>query len=179
MILIWANFNAQSFIHLKLSMKCLELFFYVSTCSQQRWAVEVCIQMINILKANVHCKSLLENYFWSILFNGFWLILLFLASSWTFCRLWFGCFKSIRNLISLKVCVWFLGGSRVRKFEFLTPSSKSSLYCITTVYREDGVCIVFGLILTLFWMSWCAKNLRCFSINLRNKLWPLFRRAPI
>ena len=37
MILIWANFNAQSFIHLKLSMKCLELFFYVSTCSQQRW----------------------------------------------------------------------------------------------------------------------------------------------
>ena len=26
MILIWANFNAQLFIHLKLSMKCLELF---------------------------------------------------------------------------------------------------------------------------------------------------------
>ena len=31
--------DAQSFIHLKLSMKCLELFFYVSTCSQQRWRV--------------------------------------------------------------------------------------------------------------------------------------------
>ena len=27
MILIWANFNAQSFIHLKLSTKCWELFF--------------------------------------------------------------------------------------------------------------------------------------------------------
>ena len=38
MILIWANFNAQLFIHRKLSMKCLELFFYVSTCSQQRCA---------------------------------------------------------------------------------------------------------------------------------------------
>ena len=44
MILIWANFNAQSFIHLKLSMKCLELFFYVSTCSQQRWLI-LCSQL--------------------------------------------------------------------------------------------------------------------------------------
>ena len=146
-------------------------------------AVEVCIQMINVLKANVH-TSLLENYFWSIIFKHQSLILMDFG---LFCCFWlhlglfggFRCFKSIRNLISLKVCVRFLGGSRVRKFEFLTPSSKSSLYCITTVYREDGVCIVFGLILTLFWMSWCAKNLRCFSINLRNKLWPLFRRAPL
>ena len=37
MILIWANFNAQSFIHLKLSMQYLELFVYVCTCLQQQW----------------------------------------------------------------------------------------------------------------------------------------------
>ena len=36
MILIWANFNAQSFIHLKLSIQSSELFFYVSTCLQQQ-----------------------------------------------------------------------------------------------------------------------------------------------
>ena len=144
-------------------------------------AVEVCIQMINILKANVHCKSLLENYFWSIIFKHQSLILMDFG---LFCCFWlhlglfggFRCFKSIRNLISLKVCVRFLGGSRVRKFEFLTQVHG---WVMLKFIGEDGVCIVFGLILTLFWMSWCAKNLRCFSINLRNKLWPLFRRAPI
>ena len=37
MISIWANFNAQSFIHPKLSMQSSELFLYVSTCLQQQW----------------------------------------------------------------------------------------------------------------------------------------------
>ena len=36
MISIWANFNAQSFIHPKLSMQSSELFLYVSTCLQQQ-----------------------------------------------------------------------------------------------------------------------------------------------
>ena len=41
MISIWANFNAQSFIHPKLSMQSSELFLYVSTCLQQQWSVKV------------------------------------------------------------------------------------------------------------------------------------------
>ena len=39
MISIWANFNAQSFIHPKLSMQSSELFLYVSTCLQQQCGV--------------------------------------------------------------------------------------------------------------------------------------------
>ena len=42
------------------------------------------------------------------------------------------------------------GGSRVRKFEFLTQVHGSVML---KFIGEDGVCIVFGLILTLFWMS--------------------------
>ena len=41
MILIWANFNAQSFINMKLSMQCSEHFFYVSTCSQQHSQIDL------------------------------------------------------------------------------------------------------------------------------------------
>ena len=65
-----------------------------------------------------------------------------------FCWFWlhlglfrgFGCFKSIRNLISLKVCVQFLGGSGVWKFEFLTQVHGSVML---KFIGEDGVCIVF------------------------------------
>ena len=50
MILIWANFNAQSFIHLKLSMQCSELFFYVSTCLQQQWLTYTLFEPYSVLR---------------------------------------------------------------------------------------------------------------------------------
>ena len=63
MILIWANFNAQSFIHLKLSMQCSELFFYVSTCLQQQcieFALEhICMQNFEILRGFIPFHGIL------------------------------------------------------------------------------------------------------------------------
>ena len=50
MISIWANFNAQSFIHPKLSMQSSELFLYVSTCLQQQ-----CIPFQNVLSVPYMC----------------------------------------------------------------------------------------------------------------------------
>ena len=50
MISIWANFNAQSFIHPKLSMQSSELFLYVSTCLQQ----QCILKKIKITYANAN-----------------------------------------------------------------------------------------------------------------------------
>ena len=49
MILIWANFNAQSFIHLKLSMQCSELFFMsVHVCNSSENIFEMEIRFIRL-----------------------------------------------------------------------------------------------------------------------------------
>ena len=57
MISIWANFNAQSFIHPKLSMQSSELFLYVSTCLQQQ-----CVGNVGDTKLNAIQMQYIINF---------------------------------------------------------------------------------------------------------------------